>query len=163
MTDHDSLSVDVLTGRLRNELTPRRRLRGAVPLILGSSGGVALGSLWVTEPGLPARTDVAFGVLLVACVAWAVYGGWLVLHRAPLFARERVIAGWIAVLSTSVTTVVVAVSAHARDSEVWPPLLACGTLVALAVLSLVRAYVWRARLRRVVTRLGRPALPGPRK
>lgn len=157
MTDHDAMSADELMARLRTELAPRRRLRGAVPLILGSSGGIALGSLWITEPDLPAGTDIAFGVLMVACVAWAVYGSWLVTRRAPLFAKEKVVAGWISVVATAATTAVTTASARARDSEVWPPLLAGGTLLAVAALALGRAYAWRARLRRIVTQTEDPS------
>ncbi|MFU8872277.1 hypothetical protein [Micromonospora sp. SL4-19] len=38
---------------------------------------------------------MAFAVLLTIGLGWAAFGGWAVTRRAPMFAQDRVVAGWL--------------------------------------------------------------------
>lgn len=84
------------------ELSLKARL-GYVMLLLASSAmTTVIASLWLTEPGLPLRTQLAFGVMSLMGSAWVVLAAWALAARRPLFARDRVIAGHFAVAFTSV-------------------------------------------------------------
>jgi len=79
------------------ELSLKARL-GYVGLLLVSAAlTTVVVSLWLTEPSLPARTQLAFAVMSVIGVSWSVLAVWVLRARRPLFARDRVIAGGLAV------------------------------------------------------------------
>ncbi|MGW0805519.1 hypothetical protein [Nonomuraea sp. NPDC002799] len=142
--DQAGRSVEEVLERLEPALAPGKRVRGVVALVAGTAGAVFVAALWSSEPGpLPDRTRLAFGLLLVFCLAWAGYGGWLLARRAPLFATDRVIAGWLALAASAATTALVATVAA------QPMALVTGA--AFVVLSLgltVRAHARRAALLR---------------
>lgn len=76
---------------------------GYVALLLVSAAMTAIiASLWLTEPALPLRTHLAFGAMCVIGASWSVMSLWALRARRPLFARDRVIAGRLAVTFTSV-------------------------------------------------------------
>ncbi|MEZ0072966.1 hypothetical protein [Planotetraspora sp. GP83] len=84
------------------------------------------------------------------CLAWAGYGGWAITRRAPLFALDRVIAAWLALAASVVTTVFTVTVAVQRGSGVTlaVALAAGAAFVAVAVLLAVRAHFRRAALLR---------------
>jgi hypothetical protein len=63
---------------------------------------VVVGSLWATEPDLPSRTALAFGVMVVMGLLWTLYAGWVLSNRRILLARQRVVASWMAVTFATV-------------------------------------------------------------
>jgi hypothetical protein len=84
------------------ELSLKARL-GYVALLLMSTGmTVVIVSLWLTESFLPLRAQLAFGVMCLIGVSWATLAVWALSRRRPLFARDRVIAGGMAVTFTSI-------------------------------------------------------------
>lgn len=84
------------------ELSLRARL-GYVSLLLVSAAMTAvITSLWLTETALPTRTQVAFGVMCLIGLSWGALSVWALRARRPLFARDRVVAGRMAVAFTSV-------------------------------------------------------------
>lgn len=84
------------------ELSLKARL-GYVALLLASTGMTAvIASLWLTETFLPLRAQLAFGVMCLIGVSWSALALWALGARRPLFARDRVIAGGMAVTFTSV-------------------------------------------------------------
>lgn len=84
------------------ELSLKARL-GYVALMLVSTAMTAMiVSLWLTEVDLPQRTQLAFGVMSVIGASWMAFSLWALLARRPLFARDRLIAGRMAVAFTSV-------------------------------------------------------------
>jgi hypothetical protein len=85
---------------------------------------------------------------MVFCLAWACYGGWLVTRRVPLFAADRVIAGWIALVASVATTALMAAVAVQRGTGLVPALAAGGLFVAVALALVVSAHVRRAALLR---------------
>jgi hypothetical protein len=83
------------------ELSLKARL-GYVGLLLAATGmTVVIGSLWLTEPFLPLRTQLAFGVMTSIGVSWSAFSIWVLGTRRVLFARDRVIAGRMAIAFTS--------------------------------------------------------------
>ena len=84
-----------------SELSLKARL-GYVALLLVSLGmTVVIASLWVTEASLPLRTQLSFGAMNLIGVSWAALATWALAARRPRFARDRVIAGGMAVAFTS--------------------------------------------------------------
>lgn len=101
-----------MLARLSGALSPWRRVRVVWALVAGVAGAVFAGSLWATEPGpLPVRTNLAFAAITAFCVAWAVYGAWAINRRTALLAVDRVIAAWIAMGASVVTTALLAFAA----------------------------------------------------
>ncbi|MFB4268664.1 hypothetical protein [Nonomuraea sp. GTA35] len=150
------LSAREMIERLEPSLGVGRRVRAVAALVAGLAGAVFVAALWWSEPGpLPGRTQAAFALFTVFCLAWAGYGGWLVRRRVPLFATDRVIAAWISLAASVATTALVGVAAVQRGAAVPGPVLAVGGLfVAAALVLVVRAHARRAALLRRLRELG---------
>jgi hypothetical protein len=98
-------SLEAVRALARNELSFKARV-GYVALLLAAAGmSVVILSLWLTEPALPARTQLAFGLMTIIGVSWVALASWVLAARRPLFARDRVIAGGMAVAFTSLFVV----------------------------------------------------------
>lgn len=91
--------------RLEQPLSLRRRVGYVTVALAGLLGSGVVAVLWATEPGLPPRTKVAFAVLMAIGLGWATFGTWAVTRRAPLFARDRVVAGWLGIAAWVLFTV----------------------------------------------------------
>ncbi|MFJ7217590.1 hypothetical protein [Amycolatopsis sp. NPDC098790] len=141
--------------RLEAPLSLRRRVGYVAVALAGLLGSGLAGLLWATEPGLPPRTKVAFAVLVAIGLAWAVFGAWAVTRRAPLFARDRVVAGWLGVAAWLLFTagaVVVTTLRHRIEPGLPAVVLVLG---AVAVLRLWAARRGRAALLRRKEQLSR--------
>jgi hypothetical protein len=146
---------DVIAG-LSPVLSPWRRVGGVVALLAGGAGAGLTGTLWLTEPGaLPDRTHLAFAVLVAVCLCWTGYGGWVLLRRAPMFALHRVVAGWLALAASTVTTLVTTVVAVQRDTLPAAVLGVGLVFVGVSGAVTVRAHRHRAALLRRKADLGR--------
>ncbi|WP_250028464.1 hypothetical protein [Paractinoplanes maris] len=141
---------DVL-GRLGAPLSLRRRIAYVGVAFLGLVGAALIGVLWATEPGLPARTQVSFAVLVAIGAGWAAFGGWAITRRTPLFARDRVVAGWLGLVAWTVFTVGSMVVAPAVPA--WLIVLVA-LLGATAAANLTHAIRTRAALLRRKSELG---------
>ncbi|MER7505290.1 hypothetical protein AB0L05_17170 [Nonomuraea pusilla] len=149
MTEEPRLSAQDIIERLAPALSRRTRIRALAALLAGLAGAVFMVTLWWSEPGsLPDRTQLAFAVLTAFCLAWAGYGGWLLTRRVVLFATDQVVAAWIGLAASLVTTAVIAVVAVQRGAGVGVPLAAGGLFVALALGLAVRAHARQAALLR---------------
>ena len=84
------------------ELSLKARVGYVVLLLVSAAMTAIIASLWLTEPALPLRTHLAFGAMCVIGASWSVLSLWALRARRPLFARDRVIAGGMAVAFTSV-------------------------------------------------------------
>jgi hypothetical protein len=141
-----------------NHLSPRLSLPRRIATVLALLGGLAVatvvGLLWITEPALPPRTHLAFGCLVAGGLAWATYGTWALTRRTPLFARDRVIAAWLALAMTGLmaSTVAAVTVAHRRGTSLAVAVEA--VLLIAAVVNLVRARARRAALLRRRRELG---------
>jgi hypothetical protein len=89
---------------LEVELSMRSRI-GHVALFLAAALMTAVvASLWVTEPALPVRTTAAFALMTLIGLSWMAFSGWVLASRRPLFGRDRLVAGRMAVAFTATFT-----------------------------------------------------------
>jgi hypothetical protein len=148
------MNADDMIGRLSGPLSPGRRLAAVVALLGGLGGALVAGTLWATEPGLPDATRAAFAVMVAIGLGWCGWAGWVLTRRAPLFARDRVIAGWLGLTASALLAAFVAAVAISRDR--WEPaaIAMAATLLVVAVVNLVRARAHRAALLRRKRELG---------
>lgn len=95
-------SVATLQRLTDAELSMPSRL-GYVALLLAAltmTGVIA--TLWATEPVLPLRAQLAFGLMVVIGSSWVAFALWVLRRRRILFARHSIVAGRMAVTFTSV-------------------------------------------------------------
>ena len=142
---------------LRGLSLPRR-----IGQVLAGLGGltvaVTITLLWATEPGeLPLRTRIAFAAIIGVGTTWAGFAGWVIARR-PLFAIDRLIAGWLAVAFSVLTTLGLPTVAVMRGSGAAAGASAgLGVvLTAAAGVTLVRARAYRRTLLARRDRLQRP-------
>lgn len=132
---------------INKELSTAARV-GHVALLLGAAAmSAAVGSLWATEPALPLRTQLAFGVMTLIGVAWVTYAAWVLTTRRVLLGRHRVIAGRMAVTFTGVFVLGGLAAAVTSGHPAGYAAAASGAVMqAVAVFQLVRAQREVARL-----------------
>ncbi|HET7219341.1 MAG TPA: hypothetical protein VFJ02_14890 [Vicinamibacterales bacterium] len=129
------------------ELSLTARLRYVALLLAALAMTVVIGALWATEPALPVRTQAAFGTMIAIGVAWTTFASWALTRRYPLFGRDSVIAGRMAVAFACVFAagaLAIAVTTGMRSAYA-----AAGVgvvMVAAAAALLVRAHRTVARL-----------------
>lgn len=127
--------------RLSGQVLSLKARLGYVALLLLASGmTTVIGSLWLTEPSLPLRTHLAFGAMCLIGVAWAALAIWVLRARRPLYARDRVIAGVMAVTFTTVFLAgTVAAVIIANNAAAYAALLTGVVLWAGAIGALISA------------------------
>ena len=132
---------------MNRELSTAARVGHVTLLLVAASMSVAIGSLWATEPFLPLRTHLAFGVMTLIGVAWVAYAAWVLTSRRVLLGRHRVIAGRMAVTFTGVFVLGgLAVAVMTGDPAGYAAAVSGGAMQAVAVFLLVRAQRDVARL-----------------
>lgn len=152
------MTPEDMIARLDAPLSVRRRL-GYLAVLLGGLGGAGLiGALWATEPALAARTAAAFALLVAVGLGWAAFGAWALTRRAPLYARDRVLAAWIALLAWGLGGAGVTAVAATRQRLPWGLPLVVGLLGAAAVAGVITA---RRRHAALLRRRHELASPGP--
>jgi hypothetical protein len=102
MHDIPAISADNIRHILRAELSFKVRIAYVIGLLGTATFSIALSSLWWTEPGLPLRTHLAFGVLLAINLGWSAFCLWALTRTKVLYARQGVVAGRLAVLWSAV-------------------------------------------------------------
>lgn len=142
MSDADEV-LDRLTGRL----SLRARVRHLVLLLAAATVSVLTGVLWATEPDLPVQTQLAFAGIIAIGGGWTAYAVVALRRCGRLFALDRIVAAWLALLFT--ITAVIGITQIAGA----PALLFAAVLVPSTVLLLLRAYAGRRRLREHERRL----------
>ena len=141
------MNPEDMIDRIAGQLSLRRRIATVVALLGGLAVVVVVGLLWATEPGLPPRTHLAFGAIVAGGLAWAIYAGWVLSRRTPLFALDRVIAAWLAMAATGLLAVPVAIVTIVRH-RVAPAAAVTGALLLVLVLALASINLVRARSHR---------------
>jgi hypothetical protein len=96
------LAADALRQLVESELSMKARVGHVALLLVSLLVTIGIVSLWWTEPRLPARTHVAFGVMTFIGLSWSAFAIRVLTGRRILFARHRVMAGQMAVTFTSV-------------------------------------------------------------
>ncbi|MEU4518960.1 hypothetical protein AB0F52_09600 [Amycolatopsis sp. NPDC024027] len=113
--------------------------------------------------GLPPRTKVAFAVLVAVGLAWAAFGAWAVTRRAPLFARDRVIAGWLGLtawLLFATGALVITTLRHRVEPELLVVVPALGGVAVLRLRAVRHSRAALVRRKEQLTR--RPEWPSLR-
>lgn len=97
-------SAEEVRQSLASKLSTRSRVFYTLVLLFDLGTAAVVGSLWLTEPTLPPRTQIAFGLMLVAALTWSGFLLWTLTRRTVMLAWHRVVAGRIAVLFCSIFT-----------------------------------------------------------
>jgi len=122
------------------ELSVKSRLGYVALLLLSAAMSTVVLSLWLTEPTLAVRTQWAFGALTVIGLSWVALSVWVLGSRRTLFARDRVIAGSMAVGFTALFVVGAAVAAVLSGSRAAFGALATGiVMLGIAIGALLSA------------------------
>lgn len=95
-------SLESIRALARVQLSMKARLGYVGLLLVASAMCVVIVALWLTEPAIPMRTQLAFAVMTCMGASWFAFAAWVLSARRPLFARDRVIAGRMAVAFTGV-------------------------------------------------------------
>jgi hypothetical protein len=129
------------------ELSRGARVGHLVLALVASAMTIIVISLWLTEPTLPLRTQVAFASLTGIGAGWTAFAIWVLRTRRVMLARHRQVAGRLAVVFSSVFTVGCLVLALAAETDAARPALAMGLgLLLLAVVVWRRAETAHAKL-----------------
>jgi hypothetical protein len=137
-----TLAADVVRRAMHKELSTAARIGYILLLLVGIAGVGLVGSLWLTESEpLPFATQLAFGLLVVINLSWAGFAAWVLSQRKVLYARQRVIGGWMAVVFCTIFLVFGLTIAVLRGNV--NALIAIGLVataqLAVAIVLLVRA------------------------
>jgi hypothetical protein len=126
---------------LDTELSLRSRL-GYVALLLAALMMTSvIASFWMTEPALPARTQVAFAAMVVIGLSWVGFALWVLTHRRVLLAPHSVVAGRMAVTCTGAFVIGALVLGYAEGSRGAFAAAAMGVgMLGAAAALLVRAH-----------------------
>ncbi len=98
------ISADDIAATLGHELSTPRRIQLVLLVVAALAVSSGVGSLLLTEPTLPARTQAAFAAIVAIGLAWVAYGLWALSTRRALYARQRVVATQLALLCGLVYT-----------------------------------------------------------
>jgi hypothetical protein len=140
-------STEAVHRLVDSELSLHSRL-GYLAVLLGASMMTAvIAALWLTEPALPLRTQLAFAAMTVIGLSWVVFAMWALRRRRPLFAPQAIVAGRMALTFTSVFVLgALGVAATAGGRAPYAA-AAAGVLMMMAAAALLRrAHRREARL-----------------
>ena len=158
MTDHDRMpaarpSAEDVRRRLATELALPSRLGHTLLLLAGVAVAAAGGSLLAPEPGLPARTRIAFAAIVAAGLAWAAFAAWVLARRRVLFASHRVIAARLAITFSALFTAGAGAVWFAGAGSIGAGVIGAAVvgaaMLVAAIVVLVRA---RRRVREITAR-----------
>jgi O-antigen/teichoic acid export membrane protein len=142
--DSPTLTADRARALIRRELSTATRVGFTLLLLVTLLAAGLISLLWMTEPNsLPFRTQMAFGMIVVFNLCWAVLCGWVLAQRKVLFAAQQVIAGWMAVVFCAIFLLMASFIAYQRAH-----LAALMTVTGFGVLQMVAALMLLGRARR---------------
>lgn len=140
------LDPEVVRRALHKQLSTPARIGYTLLLLTGVAAVGLIGSLWATEPGpLPTETHVAFALIVAINLSWAAFSAWVLSQRKVLYAKHRVIAGWMAVTFCTGFLLIGATVAWQRDNV--NALVLIG-VVGIAQLAVAGKLLQRAKRRR---------------
>ncbi len=126
-----------------DQLDPRSRVLYTLLFCVSVLFTVAIGSLLVTEHGLPLRTRLAFLALVGIGSAWTAFAAWVLSRRRPLLARHRIVSGRLALGGTAMFTLAaigMAVANPALQDGAWTAAGLGSCLMLIARLYLRQAH-----------------------
>jgi hypothetical protein len=131
----------------RTELSLRARLGHVLLALVASAMTIVVASLWLTEPALPTRTRAAFAMLTIIGLGWLAYSMWVLSTRRVMLARQRVVAGRLAVAFSGAFAAGCGLLASTTALDAVRPALAMSlVLLAVALVLWRRAEGAHARL-----------------
>lgn len=146
-----AMDADAVRRIAEAELSSAPRLVHGALLAAALTMTVVVVSLGLAEPDLPLRAGIAFAMLAAIGAGWTGYAIWVLTQRRVLYARQRVVAGWLAVTFTSIFTLGAFSLGLAADVQAGFVAGGLGlVLMAAATLLLARA---RQRLATLTDRL----------
>jgi hypothetical protein len=122
----------------RTELSRGARLGHVVLALAASAMSIVVASLWLTEPALPLRTQIAFAALSAIGVGWTAFSLWVLRTKRVMVARHRQVAGRLAVAFSGVFAVDCLVLVLAANTSAARPALA----MSLGLLA-IATVIWR--------------------
>ena len=138
-----TISIKDMQRRAARELALPSRLGYTALLVAALAVAGVTGSLWATEPSLPARTQAAFAACVAIGLSWAGFAAWVLTRRRVLFANHRVYA---ARLATAFSGVFVAGAALLRDRLGMGAVSTAAVMFVIACAALVLAHRRYAQL-----------------
>ncbi|HEV7765087.1 MAG TPA: hypothetical protein VGQ76_08810 [Thermoanaerobaculia bacterium] len=102
MNDTPTITASEIQRMISAELSPRARVGHTALLLVASAMAVVIASLWLTEPSLPLRTQVAFGLMTGIGLSWVAYSVWVLTRRRVMLAGHRILAARMAVTFTTI-------------------------------------------------------------
>ena len=136
-------SVEEMQRMMIEELSLRARVAYTALLLVALGVAGAVGSLWLTEPSLPVRTQIAFGAIVAIGLSWVAYAAWVLTRRRVLLAGHRVVASRMAVTFSALFV------AGALVVGMVPAALFGSVMLAIAIAMLIHA---RRRFARLIER-----------
>lgn len=130
------VSVEQMQRIVAGQLSLWSRIAYTALLVVSLLMAGGLGSLLLTEEGLPRRTQVAFVVMIFIGLSWVAYAGWVLTSRRVLLAGHRIIAARMAITFTSIFVIGALVLSQ------WP-----AVLFGTALLTVATAMFFHARRR----------------
>jgi hypothetical protein len=146
--DIPTIDVGAIRSLLAAELSLKARLVHVALLLIALAVAGVAGSLLLTEPDLPMRTQLAFAGIALIGLTWAGFATWVLTRRKILYARQQIVAGRMAVAFCTIFVI----GALAAAVSLGSPRAAAGAagfgllLLGLAVGVLVRARRHHAAL-----------------
>jgi hypothetical protein len=123
---------------VKGEASMKRRMGYVALLLAAAAMTTVIVALWATEPALPLRTHIAFGAMSVIGLSWIALAGWVLTTRRVLFARDRLIAGRMAVAFTSVFVLGALAMLIATGSAAAAGALGTGVAMVLVAAAVLR-------------------------
>lgn len=132
-------AVDEIRRALEGELSTTARAGYTLLLLTSFSAALVIAALLATEPGLPARTRIAFTVMTGIGLAWTALAAWVLTSRRVLFAPHRVIAARMAVGFSALFALGTLVVGPQWITGWYWALAVAVTMLAVAILLLLHA------------------------
>ena len=148
MNEVPAVSKEEMQRLVSAELSLRSRIGYTALLLVALAMTVAIASLWITEPALVLRTQIAFAVMTAIGLSWVGYAAWVLTHRRVLLAGHQILAARMAVTFSALFVAGFA-AIGLSDPEQRAALLAAG----FGVLWLVVAIGMLLRARKEFARL----------
>lgn len=124
-----------------SELSLPPRLGYVALLLVALALTVVVAALWLTEPALPLRTQIAFAVMILIGASWVAYATWVLTHRRTLLGRQNIIAGRMAVTFTTIFLVFALVLGFTLGTSAAFAAAGTGAVMLIAAVALlVRAH-----------------------
>ncbi len=137
---HPSTAPMDLRPLLDRELSHPARFGHVILLLASLTMTIVVGSLWWSEPALPARTEVAFAIMTAIGLSWAGFAAWVLTTRRVLLGRDSVLAGRMAVVFTTAFVIGALMVGYTTGGAAPYAAAAMGlAMLAAAVALLIRA------------------------